>query len=70
GAWLGWQDLPLIILLSSLVGAVVGIGLILFAGKDRNIPIPFGPYIAAAGWIALMFGEQLVGAYLRVSGLA
>lgn len=69
GAWLGWQVLPLVVLLSSLVGAVVGIGLVIFAGKDRNIPIPFGPYIAAAGWIALLWGDQIINAYLRVSGL-
>lgn len=64
GAWMGWQMLPLIILLSSVVGAAVGITLILLRGRDRNIPIPFGPYLAAAGWIALLWGEQLVDAYL------
>ncbi len=53
GAWLGWQALPLIILLSSLVGAIVGISMIIFLGRDRQIPIPFGPYLAAAGWISL-----------------
>jgi leader peptidase (prepilin peptidase)/N-methyltransferase len=70
GAWFGWQMLPLIILLSAFTGAVVGIGLILIRGRDRNIPIPFGPYLAAAGWIALMWGDQLVGTYLRVSGIS
>lgn len=65
GAWLGWQMLPLIILLSSLVGAVVGITLIVVRGHDRNIPIPFGPYLAAAGWLALMWGDELTGLYLR-----
>ncbi len=70
GAWLGWQILPLVILLSSLVGAVVGIGLIIFAGKDRNIPIPFGPYIAAAGWLAMIWGERIIGTYLEFSGLS
>ncbi len=69
GAWLGWQYLPLVILLSSLVGALVGIGLIVFGGRDRNIPIPFGPYLAAAGWIALLWGERIIDAYLDVSGL-
>lgn len=64
GAWLGWQALPLIILLSSLVGAVIGIALIGLRGRDRNIPIPFGPYLAAAGWIALLWGEQITGWYL------
>ena len=56
GAWLGWQMLPTIILLSSVVGAVVGIGLIVFAKRDRSKPIPFGPYLAAAGLIALLYG--------------
>lgn len=65
GAWLGWQMLPLIILLSSLVGAAVGITLILVRGHDRNIPIPFGPYLAAAGWLALLWGDELTGLYLN-----
>lgn len=65
GAWLGWQMLPLIIMLSACVGAVLGIGLIVLRGRDRNIPIPFGPYLAAAGWIALLWGEHIVTAYLH-----
>jgi leader peptidase (prepilin peptidase)/N-methyltransferase len=69
GAWMGWQMLPVIILLSSAVGAAVGILLILFRGRDRNIPIPFGPYLASAGWIALLWGQQLIDAYLKLSGL-
>ncbi|MBT2989867.1 MAG: A24 family peptidase [Candidatus Thiodiazotropha sp. (ex Ctena orbiculata)] len=69
GAWLGWHYLPQIILLSALVGAVVGILLIVLRGRDRNIPIPFGPYLAAAGWISLMWGEQINQAYLRWSGM-
>ncbi|GAB2907648.1 prepilin peptidase [Rheinheimera gaetbuli] len=69
GALLGWQQLPLIILLSSCVGAVVGITLLTVQGKDKATPIPFGPYIAAAGWIALLWGEQLTDAYLRYLGL-
>jgi len=64
GAWLGWQMLPLIILLSSLVGAVVGITLIALRGHDRNIPIPFGPYLAAAGWLTLLWGRELTDLYL------
>ncbi len=68
GAWLGWQMLLLIILLSAFVGAAVGISLIAFRGRDRNVPIPFGPYLAAAGWIALMWGEELTGAYTRTLG--
>jgi len=69
GAWMGWQMLPVIILLSSAVGAVVGITLILLRGRNRNIPIPFGPYLAAAGWIALLWGHDISNAYLRFSGL-
>jgi leader peptidase (prepilin peptidase)/N-methyltransferase len=64
GAWLGWKMLPLIILLSSLVGALVGIALIIFARHGRNNPIPFGPYLAAAGMIAMFYGKPLVEAYL------
>jgi len=59
GAWLGWQALPVIILLSSIVGAVVGISLIVFARRGRDKPIPFGPYLAAAGLLAMLYGEQL-----------
>jgi leader peptidase (prepilin peptidase)/N-methyltransferase len=69
GAWLGWQMLLLIILVSAFVGATVGIALIVLRGRDRNLPIPFGPYLAAAGWIALMWGDRLVGAYTRTLGL-
>lgn len=64
GAWLGWQTLPLTILLSSLVGATIGIGLIVFARHGRNVPIPFGPYLAAAGVIALFWGEAITQRYL------
>ncbi len=66
GAWLGWTMLPLIILLSSLVGAVVGITLILFAQHGRNIPIPFGPYLAGGGIIALFWGQTLTQSYLQL----
>jgi len=69
GAWLGWSSLPLIVLLSSLVGAAIGIGMIAFRGHDRSIPIPFGPYLAIAGWIAMMWGPQLIDAYMNVSGM-
>lgn len=69
GAWMGWQALPAIILLSSLVGAVVGIALIVLLRRDRRIPIPFGPYLAAAGWIYLLWGAELNAAYLRWSGM-
>ena len=64
GAWLGWQMLPLTILLSSFVGAVVGIALMVFARHGRNVPIPFGPYLAVAGAIALIWGKPLTRAYL------
>ncbi|MGO9037436.1 MAG: prepilin peptidase [Steroidobacteraceae bacterium] len=70
GAWLGWKLLPLVILLSAATGAVLGILLILLKGRDRAAPMPFGPYLAAAGWLAMMYGEVLVSGYLRVSGLA
>ena len=66
GAWLGWSLLPLTILLSSLVGAVVGIVLIIFARHGRNIPIPFGPYLAGGGLIALFWGEPLTQSYLQL----
>lgn len=65
GAWLGWQQLPIIILLSSVVGAVIGITLILIKGRDKNIPIPFGPYLAIAGWISLIWGEDLFRFWMR-----
>ncbi len=70
GAWMGWQALPVIILLSSAVGAVIGIGLIVLRGRDRNIPIPFGPYLAIAGWIAFLWGDRITQAYLQFSGIS
>ena len=69
GAWMGWQLLPVIIILSSLVGAIVGITLIVTMGRDKNIPIPFGPYLAAAGWLALLWGNDITQAYLQFSGM-
>ena len=63
GAWLGWKMLPLIILLSSVIGAAIGIALIVFKGRDHSIPIPFGPYLAIAGAIALFWGPTLVRLY-------
>jgi leader peptidase (prepilin peptidase)/N-methyltransferase len=65
GAWMGWQMLPLTIVLSSLVGSVVGVTLIVTRGRDRNLPMPFGPYLAAAGWISLLWGNQISGSYMR-----
>lgn len=64
GAWFGAASLPLMLLLSSVVGAAVGIGLIVFRRHDRNVPIPFGPYIAGAGWLMLIWGAQLSGTVL------
>lgn len=64
GAWLGWTMLPLTILLSSLAGAVIGIAMIAFGGRERSVPIPFGPYLAIAGLIALVHGPALTRAYL------
>lgn len=64
GAWMGWQMLPVIILLSSVVGATIGILLIVLRGRDRNIPIPFGPYLAGAGALTVFFGNTLVKIYL------
>ena len=69
GAWTGWQYLVTIVLLSSLVGAIFGLALILFRGRDRRIPMPFGPFLAAAGWIALLWGEAINRAYLNWLGL-
>lgn len=65
GAWLGWKMLPAIILLSSAVGALIGIALILFAQHGRDKPIPFGPYLAAAGFIALLYGNAIMQAYMN-----
>ena len=64
GAWLGWQQLPLIILMSAVVGAIVGIALMAFRSHERSVPIPFGPYLAAAGWITMLWGDTIKSAYL------
>lgn len=68
GAWTGWQHLVAIVLLSSLVGAICGVALILLRGRARGAPLPFGPFLAAAGWIALLWGETINHAYLRWLG--
>lgn len=70
GAWMGWQCLPQIILLASVVGAVVGISLIVFRRQGKEIPIAFGPYLAAAGWIALIWGHSITAIYLNANGLS
>ncbi len=69
GAWLGWQLLPQILLLSALVGAISGLSMILFLGRDKAIPIPFGPYLATAGWIALFWGNEINRSYLQFAGI-
>ena len=70
GAWMGWQHLPQIIILSTLVGAVAGVLLMIFVRHGRDVPIPFGPYLAAAGWISLMWGDSINRFYLLWSGMA
>lgn len=69
GAWFGWQALPLIILLSSFVGAAIGITFVLVRGQDRNVPMPFGPYLAGAGLLYLFYGEPLNTLYLSLTGI-
>lgn len=69
GAWLGWQQLPLIILLASFLGTVVGIVFIACFGRDRRLPIPFGPFLCVAGWVALMWGDNIARAYLQTMRL-
>ncbi|EIM1708457.1 TPA: prepilin peptidase [Aeromonas dhakensis] len=64
GAWLGWQALPIVLLLSSLIGAIIGISLILLRNHHQGKPIPFGPYLAIAGWIALLWGDTITRWYL------
>lgn len=66
GAWLGYQYLPLIIVMSSLVGAIIGIILVIFYSHDRAKPIPFGPYLAIAGWICLLWGQELLSTYYQL----
>ena len=66
GAWMGWQMLPLIIVLSTFVGAVVGIIGIMTKAKERQVPIAFGPFLAMAGWIALIWGDKILNTYLSL----
>jgi leader peptidase (prepilin peptidase)/N-methyltransferase len=66
GAWVGWQMLPLVILLSAAVGTIVGVSMIVATRRSRHTPIPFGPYLAGAGWLTLLWGEQLVQMYERL----
>ena len=69
GAWMGWQMLPLVLLLAACSGTVIGIAMIVAGGRDRSAPMPFGPYLAAAGWLALMWGPELMGSALHYAGL-
>jgi len=69
GAWMGPVSLLPVIMLSSLIGALVGGGLMLFRNHQRDVPIPFGPYIAAAGWVWFLAGDRLLAAYLQFTGL-
>jgi leader peptidase (prepilin peptidase)/N-methyltransferase len=68
GAWLGWQMLLPIIVVAAAVGAVVGIVVLMVAGKDRQTPIAFGPFLAASGWIMLMWGHEIVSRYMGMFG--
>jgi leader peptidase (prepilin peptidase) / N-methyltransferase len=69
GAWAGYKALLPIVLLSSLVGAIIGSIWLMTKGRDQGTPIPFGPYLAIAGWIVFMWGNDIIGAYMRISGL-
>ena len=69
GAWCGWQGVLPIVLMSAVLGAVIGSLWLAFRGRDRATPIPFGPYLAIAGWIQLLWGPQLIAAYLHISGI-
>ncbi|MGH8135550.1 MAG: prepilin peptidase [Steroidobacteraceae bacterium] len=69
GAWLGWQMLPLVLMLSAVVGAAVGVFLIVARSHGRNVPISFGPYLAGAGFLAMLWGPLIVSRYLAVAGL-
>ena len=69
GAWLGWQVLPLVLFMSALVGAVVGLSMLSLKQLQRDTPIPYGPYLAAAGWVALIWGAPLTNTYLGFTGL-
>jgi leader peptidase (prepilin peptidase)/N-methyltransferase len=64
GAWLGWQHLHVIILMSAVVGAVVGLTMMAFRNHERSVPIPFGPYLAAAGWVTMLWGRDIWNLYL------
>lgn len=69
GAWLGWQLLPLVIFMSSMFGAAIGMSLIVFRQRDKQIPMPFGPFLAGSGWVSLIWGDTLTAWYLNIAGL-
>ena len=69
GAWLGWQAIPMIILLSSVVGTLGGVALMLIRRQGKDVPISFGPYLAIAGWVSLLWGEQIMATYLGSIGV-
>ena len=69
GAWMGWQVLPFIIIFASFIGAVVGLIMLRSKGESYDTPIAFGPYLAVAGWLGLLFGADIVHAYINLSGL-
>jgi leader peptidase (prepilin peptidase)/N-methyltransferase len=69
GAWMGWQMLPLIIILSTFVGALVGVAGLLLKAREKQVPMAFGPFLAMAGWIALIWGDKILNSYLSVFGL-
>lgn len=65
GAWFGWKLLPAVILLSSVLGTIIGVGLIVFAKRGREVPMPFGPFLALGGIAALFYGQQLASYYIK-----
>jgi len=69
GAWMGWQMLPLIILISTAAGAIIGVAGIIFVGRNKEMPIAFGPFLAAAGWIAFVWGDKILSSYLGLFNL-
>lgn len=69
GAWFGWLYLPQIVMISTILGSIVGVGLIIAKKADGKMAIPFGPYIAIAGWIAMLWGDEINRSYLRLSGI-
>ena len=69
GAWFGWMYLPQIVLVSTILGSIVGVALIIVKKADGKMAIPFGPYIAIAGWIAMLWGDEINHTYLRLSGI-